>query len=864
MASSLEDLLGDPAPSLLPWLARRVRGAEALLAVAAVAAGMTEIDVPDSWPVVADAVADVLAERVAGTAFAARVEAVFPAVAGRSGPSGAFLRSVLADAAKTPPGGAETLYLLPWLRERAPGAEETETALTTLGNLAGHSGWYSAAMCARIAPYLSEAQRDRLPGLISAVPDPWFDGCLDIVEAAPGPWASPEAELAAAHPDVPELTRLAGLTDPGTVAGLCAVAVGRVRFETWEPSDRTPRTGDPRDVGFEDDLQESEEQVYLGSDFPESAPERLPVPAERVVSTGLSDADGTPLNPGRCLSTATDYRYWLEIAAETAPDSFEPGAPVTILPGTELVVTLSSADGAMVVPGADVGRFTVLPGGSAEAGPRPGGGPAGGPRLWFPLRTPDRPGEHRIVCRLYCRQTLLQTRQVTLTVDDERTELTGALRSELTYVSDSTLRTGDLAAQPASTASLHFDLPRAGAGTFGFFGGDSGLVAETLLAENPVQEAITEAREKLRTVAYGSPQEYTDAFRYRYAVPDLDRTADDLVTLAIAGYRLWDAINTSLSGGRRAKALRDLMRAPGIVEIAGRLDHGQVVPAGLLYDHPLTTTSEELSLCPDSFGAISRGEDLRGHRCFLGACSRYEDRTVVCPGGFWGFRHQIGLPQSRLPAVSGWGPSAAVGGVRVIRHPGERPTVVVGASTDFDPRHPAWAYGLGDPSLSEYHERQRPLIDALGAPDLRPHLVYFYCHGMMDGRIPLLQVGPLHEMGISPDNVGDPDTDWSDCTPLVFLNGCETTAVQPANVMGFLRSFVQHAGAAGVIGTEITVFTSLAAPVAERLLTEFVTEGRSLGEALLATRLGLLASGNPLGLAYVAYAPPQLVMRAGG
>jgi hypothetical protein len=64
-------------------------------------------------------------------------------------------------------------------------------------------------------------------------------------------------------------------------------------------------------------------------------------------------------------------------------------------------------------------------------------------------------------------------------------------------------------------------------------------------------------------------------------------------------------------------------------------------------------------------------------------------------------------------------------------------------------------------------------------------------------------------------------------------------------------------GAAGVIGTEITVFEPLARAFAEACLRRFL-EGATLGAAVRGARLELLGQGNPLGLAYIPFALPGL------
>jgi hypothetical protein len=88
------------------------------------------------------------------------------------------------------------------------------------------------------------------------------------------------------------------------------------------------------------------------------------------------------------------------------------------------------------------------------------------------------------------------------------------------------------------------------------------------------------------------------------------------------------------------------------------------------------------------------------------------------------------------------------------------------------------------------------------------------------------------------------------------LNGCETVAVTPEMVHGLLDR-LHELGAAGVVGTEIQVYPTLAYPFGLELL-ERLLSGASLGEAFLEERKELLRKFNPLGLAYTYYAAAAL------
>ena len=64
-------------------------------------------------------------------------------------------------------------------------------------------------------------------------------------------------------------------------------------------------------------------------------------------------------------------------------------------------------------------------------------------------------------------------------------------------------------------------------------------------------------------------------------------------------------------------------------------------------------------------------------------------------------------------------------------------------------------------------------------------------------------------------------------------------------------------GAAGVIGTEVTIFEPLAVAFAEAFLRAF-DAGSMLGWAVRDARLALLGQGNPLGLVYIPFAAADL------
>ena len=86
----------------------------------------------------------------------------------------------------------------------------------------------------------------------------------------------------------------------------------------------------------------------------------------------------------------------------------------------------------------------------------------------------------------------------------------------------------------------------------------------------------------------------------------------------------------------------------------------------------------------------------------------------------------------------------------------------------------------------------------------------------------------------------------------MFINGCHTTAVEPERAYNLVAAFTNLAGAAGVVGTEITVFEPMAQAFAEECFEQFLG-GQAIGEAIRRARLKLLKEKNPLGLVYMPF-----------
>jgi hypothetical protein len=602
----------------------------------------------------------------------------------------------------------------------------------------------------------------------------------------------------------------------------------------------------------------------------------------RIVSTGVGTDRplSRTLPPRTVLAADRAYRYWFTVDDEEAADRVDTGPgqlfpQLVAPPDTRLQVILFPFAGELVLdPAADTGELVIGADGRVTVARQPPGGPAEDrQRLWFRFRTPARPGTYRLRAGLYLGTRLLQSRVLEVRVGrvqrpTNRQRISSVTDYSVTEVLDARAL-ADM--RPPTVGVLVNDSP--GTHDFRFVGADDSadpLTGTASLDAEALEALLGSARRALRTAAWGSAEEWREQFADRYAEPR-SRTdvAADLVAMARAGYRIWHAMSHALaeavegqpadSGGRpRVQRLTALLLRSGAVELASRRSLRLAVPSALIYDYPLDSNRDRLTFCPAATTALDEGRDLAAEPCFDGRCPSYADLGVVCPGGFWGYRHEIGVPLD----LGGEHPGAAT--ELNPRIPGgNAPVFVVGTTTDAHFRdrlaHLSRLQELHVPMDWELGEQRDVVLELLRMSS--PHVVYFLCHGVEKDGLPGLVVGdPDRPSAITPDNLAAYQIAWPLTRPLVVLNGCRTTALDPSRPINFVDTFLQDAHASGVLGTEISVFEPLACAFAEEVLARFVRDDVSLGRAVREARLTLLARGNPLGLAYVAYAPTELQM----
>jgi hypothetical protein len=586
-------------------------------------------------------------------------------------------------------------------------------------------------------------------------------------------------------------------------------------------------------------------------------------PPPRILSHGFSETGGGDI-VGRTLSHLTAYDFFVEIGARRAAAAIDitpVEVPVGRVPaGRRIRVALFTFDGELACePEGDVGDFVFLEDGTLAVARQPGAAALAEPsgiRLRFRIRTSTSIGVQRLRCNLYLDHVLLVSTLVRARVTERSETAAEALQAESDYVFSGTLDGAKLAGMREHALSVL--LNDNGDGTHGFrFFGAGEFKADCSLQDGDVADLVTSVRKRLRFVSWGGEDEIDPgapvAYRYERPVPR-ETLAAHLFTLARAGRKAWDVLAQRLTGSADAqRRLRDLMGAPGRVQIVSKESARLVVPAAMFYDRKprASLPDSALHLCPEFQRALGDAAPLEDAACFRGACPHLDDDHVMCPSGFWGFRHDIGMPYSVGEAKTGAQLDGAIEIERSVPL-----SILAGVATDLG----TWQAHL---------QAMKPLgFDPAAAvksvPDFlasyrtgEQQLVYLYGHGGLQDGTPFFVIGGPGGEVLMRDSLQDFVPSHSR-RPLVFLNGCHSAGLTPERAIDLVSGFVQTGRASGVVGTEISVFEALAAEFARECLERFVGAGQELGRAARGARLALLKRGNPLGLVYIVYAPVDL------
>jgi CHAT domain-containing protein len=99
--------------------------------------------------------------------------------------------------------------------------------------------------------------------------------------------------------------------------------------------------------------------------------------------------------------------------------------------------------------------------------------------------------------------------------------------------------------------------------------------------------------------------------------------------------------------------------------------------------------------------------------------------------------------------------------------------------------------------------------------------------------------------------------------PLVFMNACGSSVLRATNSVSFPATFLEN-GNRGFVGSEISIPDDVATVFSRFVYERLLLQSQPLGAAILGARIELLERyGNPLGIAYTAYADPELRVEPG-
>ncbi len=566
--------------------------------------------------------------------------------------------------------------------------------------------------------------------------------------------------------------------------------------------------------------------------------------------------DYTRVPATRGLLAGAGYQLRVDIGArspESIVDAAAPPVPVDRLPQLQqghwlqLTVTGDGFD----VPTESTHLFLPRQGASFTCPCPPGGAHTckvrdRDPYAFIAVTAPPEPGLGRLRLALWHRHNVVQSLLIEVDVVAQDRD-SGRQHAHVDFTLTDNL--SDVDALPARAVGVLVN-ERGGTHTLVLNGTDGGIISvdfsegTLLTAMEAFRDALLKAQleqrgTKRRSLLGSSNEKSRDAL------------VEDLARLAAVGSERWAALYP-----QAPKALPAFAQVHGDGMQIARVESSRFVfPWAGIYDLPLERRhAGHYDICPlvaewDGRAPLIDGTPRR--------CPREADharKNMLCPFGFWGFRFAIEQPPSTR------GKSLPV---QILLPPAPAATIAQSLALDEEiaNRHLAAVVA----SLPGFRVRQAASADdvceALGQHALG--LAYFYCHGRGTPDDAWIEVGrdePIYPQDIATWAVADwlpRDEHWVTTRPLVILNGCHTAELTPNSPVNFVDG-LSGAGAAGIVGTEITVSQSLAGEAVELMLYGLITQRLAIGDAMHQMRARLLAKGNVLGLAYTAYCSNDL------
>ena len=475
------------------------------------------------------------------------------------------------------------------------------------------------------------------------------------------------------------------------------------------------------------------------------------------------------------------------------------------------------------------------------------------PYVLIPVKTPRESTAARLRLCIYYQNNLIQSQL--LTAEIVQTERQGAgYSSYIDYTL--TAKLNDISFLPARTLNIFTNENANGTHKI-VINGRTGEVIDFNLTEGQMRGTIKAARDGLHAIHIKVRGQRREDLYDENNSKKKELFIADLKLLAGLGRELF----TLLFGNKlelQVKLSEEMLNEPASIQVC-RVSHSTFVfPWSLVYDIPLESNAAKYKNCRllEEWERASTLIPESSPRC---PYQDEHDLNVICPFGFWGFKHVIEQPPS-MPAGRNL-PTK----INVSNRPVE---MVIGFSEELDKNLTQDHLRAIRERLNEFtvswHDSGEEIAEALADPKLE--IVYFYCHGRrkpLPGSSEPIPYLELEKGGmLTPSDIvawrrsrWRKSQHWQETSPLIFINGCHTAELTPESIVNFVDVFF-GAYASGVIGTEITLSQRAASEAAIEFLSRFQSEG--VGRSLQLMRRQLLLKGNLLGLAYTPYCSAAL------
>lgn len=465
--------------------------------------------------------------------------------------------------------------------------------------------------------------------------------------------------------------------------------------------------------------------------------------------------------------------------------------------------------------------------------------PASTKEILVSLR-PLKKGLLRMRANIYYKQNLLQSILVKAVVDYSAKDEKG-IEAEVDYSLGNSLED----VERLSPRALNIALNEGEVGTHSLFIAGKNINEKFDFGEGLLGTLVKQSRNSLQNICSTRDSKgRLDSYRFdKYNKGNSKNFCTDIIQLAQFGFELYFEIITCKKS-EFADQLTSALKEPcAKIQVASTKSATYIFPWALVYDKRLA--SDAKIVCTQFLSDLENITDedfIQNASCIAKGCPNKDDINVICPSGFWGFKHIIEQPLSidkdDLPSKE----------LVLTIQPSNTNSVLMAVSLELDKVNDHYK------ELSELSKAKIEYADnrdkiGLSLPKQNHDLIYFYCHGGRDGPKTWLGVGK--DQKILPTDLKAWDVSWQKQHPFIFINGCHTVDVTPDDLVAFNRAF-SYSQAAGVMGTEISITEIFACYFASEFFQKFLS-GKDVGNTVREIRLTLLKKYNLLGLAYTPY-----------